>query len=389
MISYTLTKQQARTFLLLKHGLIGAYRFKGKDGIIEFIKQAGCIQYDPIDVCGRSPELVLLSRIKGYKKQMLYDLLYKERRLIDYFDKNLAIFLTEDWNYFYSERQRHRAKNYAQPEIFEACDKIKAEIDRRGAVCANDLKMNEKVDWYWSKTSLARAALEHLYFIGDLCIHHKRGILKYYDLSNRCLPMSLLNEQTPFNSEYERHKWLVLRRIYSVGMMWNRASDAWLGIYGLKAPERSQIFNELIKEDQLIELRIQNMETCYCGAEDAELIEYVLKSPRLRKRCEFIAPLDNLLWDRKLIHALFDFDYKWEIYTPQSERKYGYYVLPILYGIDFVGRIEAVYDKAKQELTVHHIWLEPNVHDTPALQAAIQKQVSLLTQFNQQMVKEL
>ena len=185
--------------------------------------------------------------------------------------------------------------------------------------------------------------------------------------------MSLLNEQTPFNSEYERHKWLVLRRIYSVGMMWNRASDAWLGIYGLKAPERSQIFNELIKEDQLIELRIQNMETCYCGAEDAELI----------------APLDNLLWDRKLIHALFDFDYKWEIYTPQSERKYGYYVLPILYGIDFVGRIEAVYDKAKQELTVHHVWLEPNVHDSPALQTAIQKQVSLLTQFNQQMVKEL
>ncbi len=110
MKSYTLTKQQARTFLLLKHGLIGAYRFKGKDGIIDFIKQAGCIQYDPIDVCGRSPELVLLSRIKGYKKQMLYDLLYKERKLIDYFDKNLAIFLTEDWNYFYSERQRHREK---------------------------------------------------------------------------------------------------------------------------------------------------------------------------------------------------------------------------------------------------------------------------------------
>lgn len=102
--------------------------------------------------------------------------------------------------------------------------------------------------------------------------------------------MSLLNEQTPFNSEYERHKWLVLRRIYSVGMMWNRASDAWLGIYGLKAPERSQIFNELIKEDQLIELRIQNMETCYCGAEDAELIEYVLKSPRLRNAVNLSLP---------------------------------------------------------------------------------------------------
>lgn len=56
-------------FLLLKHGLIGAYRFKGKDGIIEFIKQAGCIQYDPIDVCGRSPELVLLSRTRVIKNR--------------------------------------------------------------------------------------------------------------------------------------------------------------------------------------------------------------------------------------------------------------------------------------------------------------------------------
>lgn len=99
--------------------------------------------------------------------------------------------------------------------------------------------------------------------------------------------------------------------------------------------------------------------------------------------------MDNLLWDRKLIHALFDFDYKWEIYTPQSELQIWLLCTADTLMALFVGRIEAVYDKAKQELTVHHVWLEPNVHDTPALQAAIQKQVSLLTQFNQQMVKEL
>lgn len=99
MADIIITKKQACLFLLLKHGLIDTYKFKGKQGVLDFIKQAGCIQYDPIDVCGRSPELVLLSRVKGYQKQMLYDLLYHERKLVDYFDKNLAIFSVEDWPY--------------------------------------------------------------------------------------------------------------------------------------------------------------------------------------------------------------------------------------------------------------------------------------------------
>ena len=78
---------------------------------------------------------------------------------------------------------------------------------------------------------------------------------------------------------------------------------------------------------------------------------YIGKFPD-KKRCEFIAPLDNLLWDRKLIGAVFDFSYKWEIYTPKQQRRYGYYVLPILYGDRFVGRIEMAYDKKQVKLDI-------------------------------------
>ena len=57
-----ITRQQARQFILAKQGLIGAYRFSGKDGAYEYVHQAGCIQYDPVDVCGKNAELTLQSR---------------------------------------------------------------------------------------------------------------------------------------------------------------------------------------------------------------------------------------------------------------------------------------------------------------------------------------
>ena len=105
----TITKEQARQFILAKQGLIGAYRFIGKDGACEYVRQAGCIQFDPVDVCGKNAELTLCSRVKGFKKQMLRDLLYKDRLLVDYADKELSIWPTEDWPYFSSYRERSRS----------------------------------------------------------------------------------------------------------------------------------------------------------------------------------------------------------------------------------------------------------------------------------------
>ena len=93
----TLSIRQARRFLLLKNGLIGGYRFKGKQGALDYVRQAGCVQYDPVDLCGRSADLTLLSRVKGYRKQDLQSLLYEDRALIDYFDKQLSILPAQDW----------------------------------------------------------------------------------------------------------------------------------------------------------------------------------------------------------------------------------------------------------------------------------------------------
>ena len=102
----TITKQQAGQFILAKQGLIGPYRFIGKAGAYNYVRQAGCIQFDPVDVCGKNAELTLQSRVRGFRKSMLRELLYEDRKLVDYADKELSIWPAEDWPYFSSYRDR-------------------------------------------------------------------------------------------------------------------------------------------------------------------------------------------------------------------------------------------------------------------------------------------
>ena len=86
----TITRNQAAQFILRKQGLLGEHRFSGKNGAYQYVRQAGCIQYDPVDVCGKNAELTLQSRVRSFRKQMLSDLLYQDRLLVDYSDKVIS-----------------------------------------------------------------------------------------------------------------------------------------------------------------------------------------------------------------------------------------------------------------------------------------------------------
>jgi uncharacterized protein YcaQ len=365
MNSITLTKKQARQFILMKQGLIGDYKFIGKEGVLEFVRQAGCVQYDPIDVCGKNAELVLQARVKGFTKKMLYDLLYQDRQLIDYFDKNLAILEVTDWPYLSRIREANRQGGRGREEVDQIEEEVKAIIAEKGAVSSKDLGFHEKVDWYWSSTKLSRAALETLYFRGDLIIHHKKGTIKYYALSKDYIAKVLLEAQEPYPEEIDHLKWRVLRRISAVGLLWNKPSDAWLAIWDMKAQERNEVFSELLKEDKILNVNVEGCkDTLYCLSEDIAILEEVLTDNKWKSRTELIAPLDSMLWDRKLIKELFDFDYKWEIYTPEEQRKYGYYVLPVLLGENLIGRTEVIADSKKKILVVKNIWFEKNIKPT-------------------------
>jgi uncharacterized protein len=383
-----LTNRQARQFLLLKHGLMGDYKFSGKQGVLEFARQVSCIQYDPIDVCGKNAELVLQSRIKGFTKGMLADLLYEDRKLVDYPDKNLAIIPVEDWPYF--ERYRQAAQQHAEhyPEIEALTAQVRAHIQNSGPVSSDDLKLDGDFAWqsaiHWSSgNNASRSVLEQMYSTGELIIHHKKGTRKYYDIAKKYIEPNLLNASEPLKDELEHHKWRVLRRIGAVGLLWNRASDAWLNIWGLKAAQRKEVFRQLVDESRISAVAVEQMkDMLYCLTEDLPLIEAVLQNQKPKWRCELIAPLDNLIWDRKLINELFEFDYTWEIYTPVIKRKFGHYVLPLLYGESFIGRAEIIAERKTGTLVVKNIWYENGVKQTTQLRTALNNCFQKFALFN-------
>ena len=388
----TVTQEQARQFILLKQGLLGEHRFMGKNGAYQYIRQAGCIQYDPVDVCGRNAELTLQSRVKGFTKQMLDDLLYRDRLLVDYSDKELSIWPGEDWPFFARYRERSMAQGRSFAGIPELEEEAVRYIRANGPVSSDTLPIEGTVFWHssmhwsghWHKESpAARSVLEQLYTDGVLLIHHKSGTRKYYDLAEKYLPADLLSAPDPCPDEFSWQCWRVLRRIGAVGLLWNRRSDAWLGI-SMTAEQRDAAFDRLEKEGAVTPVRVDGLRfPLYLLSGDLPLMESVLSGQAsLRPRLEFLAPLDPVLWDRKLIEAVFGYQYTWEIYTPVSRRKYGYYVLPLLYGDRLIGRIEPKADRKTKTLTVQNLWLEPGVRLTKKLSARIDRAVQQLAKFN-------
>ena len=351
-------------FLLRRQGLIGEHVFSGKDGVMSFIRRVGCVQFDPVDICGRNADIALNARIKDYCKGILDELLYKDRRLIDYFDKNLSIFPIDDLPVFLSKKS---GGTYASAYNNRGGDAIKRIepiirqlIDERGYISAKDVGVDETIVWSWSAmSSLPRAALESMYFRGDLIIHHKTGTNKSYAFMKDHVPSEILDAKLPYETPEERLAWYTKRRIGAVGMLWNKAGDAWLGL-GFKAADREVAFSKLLSSGDIFEVTVDGLNIpLYVREDEREIMESVLSEKYFPPRAEFIAPLDNLMWDRKLIHALFGFDYKWEIYTPKEKRKYGAYTLPILYGDRFVGRIDMA--RKDRQLLINNVWTKSGV----------------------------
>ena len=112
-----LNKRQARRFLLKHQGLWPPYQLSDKTEIVNFIQRVGCIQFDPLNIVGNNPELVLQARVNDFKQNLLKELLYQDRLLVDGWDKMMSIYPVEDWPYFnrYREAARQRLGDGSTP----------------------------------------------------------------------------------------------------------------------------------------------------------------------------------------------------------------------------------------------------------------------------------
>jgi uncharacterized protein len=368
-----LTQSQARKFLLTYQGLLPPRRFKGKTGVMDYLGRVGCIQYDPLNIAGRNAELVLQARVADFTPRMLTELLYHDRLLVDGWDKLMSIYPVEDWPYFRRRREGYlNSKNPRIRAVHTILPDLRDALQERGPLSSIDLDHTERVDWAWAETRLARAALESMFWWGEVIIHHRVNTRRVYDLAHRWLPAELLEAPEPNPDDEDFQDWYVLRRIGSQGLTWNRASNIWLGMEEIKTHQRTAAFKRLLEQGRLLKTEVEGFkDPFYLRTQDKPLLDRSLESNDSPPQAAILAPLDNMLWDRRILLDLFGFDYVWEVYVPVKKRRYGYYVLPVLYGDRFIARCEPVYNKKSGILTLKNWWWEDGVKPDKPMRDAI------------------
>ena len=370
-----LTRLQARRFLLAHHSLWPPRKLKGKRGVIEFIRSVGTIQFDPINVVGRNADLVLQSRIRAYTPDLLQELLYEERKLLDGFDKVASIYETTDWPYFNRRRDRMRAE-HGQPSnpVMKIADEVIEAIRAGGPKSSIDFKSGEKIKWNWGvNTSLPRACLEVLYAMGELVVHGRIGTRRYFELAERALPRDVFTAADPNLSTDDYQDWHVLRRVGGLGIANPAAGDWWLGMLQMNAGTRGAALERLAGRGDLIAVEIEDVpdRTFFIRARDEPTLNRVRRGRPPKPKAALIGALDNLMWDRNMLRWVFDFDYVWEVYKPVAQRRYGYYVLPVLYGDRFIARMDPSFDRERRELTINNWWWEKGIELDDEMQAAL------------------
>jgi hypothetical protein len=383
-----LEPSHARRFLLAHQRLLPPRRLEGADGVLDLFRHLGCIQYDPIDIVGRNPDLVLQSRVVGYRPSLLDELMYNERRLYVGWDKMAAIVQSVDWPSF----ARHRAlmvKQHGKPETAEMklAPFVLEEIRKRGPLSSRDIEHDATVDWWWGrKKRLVGASLEILSAMGIILVHHRARSIRYFDLAERILPPETLNAPDPHPRDEDYQDWHVVRRIGSLGLApASGAPEYWWAIMGVKGTAaRAAVLTRLAEHGDVVPvsvdgvpkrlffLRVSDLPTLEAAGESSKVPAAATSAPASAvASATFIAPLDNLTWDRELLRQVFDFDYCWEIYKPKEKRDYGYYVLPVLYGDRFIARVEPVFDKKAKILRVEGWWREKGVRPNAAMRDAL------------------
>ncbi len=358
----TVKKSVARRFMLTHQGLLPPRTFREKEGILEYIRRTGCIQFDPVNVVARNPELVLQARVAGYQPVMLDDLLYKDRLLVDGFDKVSAIHLMEDWPYFTRFRQHMRASHQRREDLEPAfLEKMIAIVRQRGPVSSLEFEKTERIVGNWgADMHVERFALERMLFLGDILIHHRNGNRRFYDVPERLLPPGLIEKPDPFDSLESYQDWHVLRRIGGAGIASPTAGEFWLGMMNMKSNQRWEALKRLVEQGKALPLAVEELpgRIFFMRASDWQRFTVSTVADRPEPEAVILGPLDNLLWDREMVRLMFDFDYTWEVYKPRHLRTYGPYTLPILLGDTFIARFDPKFDRVSKTLLIKGWWWE-------------------------------
>jgi uncharacterized protein YcaQ len=373
----------ARRFFTRRHLLAPPRSLPGgPEGVMAAVERLGSFQFDPLEVAGRNHDLVLHARVADYTRAVGDGLLYGTRQLYETYNKGLSLVPTAELPYYRVTWDRHQRAHGRSTfdEHAPLVDELLERIRTAGPLSSTDVEPRAAIEWYWRPTNQVRAILEALAEAGILGLVRREGNRRVYDLSERLFPAELL-AQRPTEEDQVRHK--LLSRYRGHGLLGRSGSaELWLGTSigqggGNKdmGRTRRRMTDGLIDEGRLVPIAVDGLkgERFVLGEELAWLEAAAIEvgeadggrspdrhppGPDGLAAVTFLAPLDPFVWDRDFTRRLFGFDYVWEVYVPERRRRWGYYVLPLLFGDRLVGRIEPRIDRKAGAVRVLDLWWE-------------------------------
>jgi uncharacterized protein len=256
-----------------------------------------------------------------------------------------------------------RIRSLAQDHA-DAIVEMRTILRERGTVNNRDFAMatRKRTESYRGHKDSA-LALCYLWRIGEVMTHHRENFERVYALTETVAPAHLIRE----SDETEADRFLIQKDVSFSGLSrMSRSSDSYHR--GVPFEKVKQIREALLADGDLIEVQVEGWKWVhYALGSDAEaLLE--LSAGRVPKpwtplattteeEVVFLAPLDPVS-ARGRAKTLFGFDYIWEVYKPEHQRKFGYYTLPILWGDRLVARFDSKLDRKTNTFIVLGLWLE-------------------------------
>ena len=329
-----------------------------KRHLLSIIQRLGLVQIDSVNVLVRAHYFPPFSRIGPYPQEWLDELAYRKRRLFEYWGHAASLIPVKLFPSFRWRMERAKSGGGVynglvrfakenEPLIQEVLEQIR----RHGPSGAGDVEkaikekqLAKKAGWWeWSDS---KAALEWLFWSGQVTTRTRRNFERLYDLTERVFP-DLYGEVMPDRETAQRE--LVATASRALGLATeNDLSD----YFRLRADETRPRIRELIEAGELIEVKVENWK-------QPAYLNPAARIPRSLEAAAFLSPFDPLLWQRQRTERLFGFRYRIEIYTPAAQRQHGYYVLPFLFGQNFVARLDLKADRANSSLHVTGAFAEP------------------------------
>lgn len=369
MTPIVVSNQTARRFVLGKQGLWPGRRWKGKKGTVQAIRACEAVQLDPLNVVARSQDIVLHSRVLDYKPEYLYQVAYKDREFFDY-GGWLAMYPMVDLPYFRFHMERRLRDEYVKYFVSEhqiVLDQVRAELRKRGPLGNRDFDGKRLALQSYRGRKESSVALFDMWLSGELMIHHREGFERFYDFRENIAPKEFdyVAEQKDAEEFFARKAVSFHGLLREAGMRISLESDM---RRKYAREEANRILQGWIESRMLNQVQVEGMrETFLVLGEDVSVLDALEKgkipkgwNPKETNTLEevtFLAPLD-IVSARGRAKKLFDFDYIWEVYVPAHKRRWGYYVLPILYGDDLVARLDPKLDRTTMTLEIKGFWHE-------------------------------